>query len=461
MANREQSKIMTKKHMARVERERRQNRWIVISASIVLFAVVALIGYGVLDQTVLQYNKPVIKVGDDVITVREFQKQVSLARAQKIMEYNFYSQFAQMYGADQFADTLTSLETSLGNPTMIGSEVIQNLTDDLLIRQEATKLGITVTSEEIEQRMREMYRYYPAGTPTPSLTPTTYATPTYNPTQLFWQATRPEPTATETATPEFTATPELTATIDLTPSATLEPTATITPTVEVTATLEPTATPTEMPATATATATPEPTATPYTLEGYMESLANYLEPYKSFGYLQDDYRRTVESIILREKLSEYLAGDAKHETEEVWARHILVENEDDMVAILAKLKAGEDFYDLAAEYSMDESNKNQGGDLGWFGRGQMVTEFEDAAFALKVGEISEPVMTSYGWHIIQLLGKRTKPLSDYEWKSQLDTYVTDFLSALKAERTDIETFNIWMDVVPSEPSLGNFPPPTQ
>ncbi len=90
MAKREQPKVITKKHLARVERERRQNRWIVIVSSIVLFVVVGLIGYGVLDQTVLQLNKPVIKVGEDVVTVREFQKQVSYTRAQKIREYKFY-----------------------------------------------------------------------------------------------------------------------------------------------------------------------------------------------------------------------------------------------------------------------------------------------------------------------------------------------------------------------------------
>ena len=70
MAKREQPKVITKKHLARVERERRQNRWIVIVSSVVLFVVVGLIGYGILDQTVLQMNKPVIKVGEDVVKVR-------------------------------------------------------------------------------------------------------------------------------------------------------------------------------------------------------------------------------------------------------------------------------------------------------------------------------------------------------------------------------------------------------
>jgi peptidyl-prolyl cis-trans isomerase D len=455
MAKQDKPKIITKKHLARVERERRQNRWIVISAAIVLLAVVALVGYGVLDQTVLQKNKPVIKVGEDVVTVKEFQKQVSLARAQKIMEYNFYYQFAQAYGAEQFQDTLTSLQSELDNPTSIGSEVLTNLTDDLLIRQEAARLGITVSAEEIDQKLREMYDYYPDGTPTPSLTPTSYSTPTYNPTQLFWEATPAEPTATETATPEFTAT------IDLTPSATLEPAATFTPTIEYTPTTEPSPTPTEIPATPTssiptATSTITPTITPYTLEGYMEMMANYLEPYKAFDYYQEDYRKTVESTLLREKLSEYLAGDTPHESEKVWARHILVGTMEDAEKVLARLEAGEDFYDLAAEFSIDTSNKDSGGDLGWFGKGQMVAAFEDATYALSIGEISEPVTTEFGFHVIQLLGRQTIPMSDNEWSAKLESFVTDFLEKQKSERTDIETFDIWQEVVPTEPTLATF-----
>jgi len=455
MAKREQPKIMTKKHLARVERERRQNRWIVIVASLVLLAVVGLIVYGILDQTVLQKQKPVIKVGEDVVTVSDFQKQVSYTRAQKIQEYNFYTQFAQYYGTDQFQSTLDSLKSALDSPTTIGNEVLTSMTEDLLIRQEAAKLGLTVTSAEIDERMRKMYEYYPDGTPTPSRTPTAITTPTYNATQLIWQATRVAPTATETATPEITAT------IDLTPTVTLGPSATFTATIEATATIEPSPTATEIPATPTsseptATATPEPTNTPYTLEGYMQALSKYLENYSSFGFTQDDYRKTVETLILREKLADYLAKDATRESTQVWARHILVGTVKEADDILARIKAGEDFCDLAAEYSIDTSNKDNCGDLGWFGKNQMVSEFEDAAFALSVGEISEPVTTTYGFHIIQLLGKQTIPMTDSEWSAEKETILTNWLTKQKSEHTDIETFDIWMDIVPSEPTIADF-----
>jgi len=452
MAKREQPKILTKKHLARVERERRQNRWIVISASIILLAVVGLVGYGVLDQTVLQKNKPVIKVGEDVVTVKEFQKQVSFTRAQKIMQYNFYYQLSQSFGAEQFSQTMTQLENDLNSPQTVGSEVMDNMENDLLIRQEATKRGITVTADEVEQKMREMYGYYPEGTPTPSQTPTSYSTPTYNPTQLWWSATRPAPTATETATPAITGT------IDTTVTATLEPAATLSPAVELTPTMELTPTATEIPPTATssiptATATPQPTITPFTLEGYTALLAKNLEPYKAFGYSETDYRKSVESELFKQKLSEALASDGKHESEEVWARHILVPDDATATIVLERLKAGEDFYDLAATFSTDESNKNNGGDLGWFGKGQMVPEFETAAFALNVGQISEPIKTSYGVHIIQLLGKRIKPLNDYEWSQYIDTLLTEWLTKQKSDRTDIQRFDIWSTVVPIEPTF--------
>lgn len=83
------------------------------------------------------------------------------------------------------------------------------------------------------------------------------------------------------------------------------------------------------------------------------------------------------------------------------AQHILVEDEKTADEVKAKLDEGEDFAELAGEYSVDGSAQN-GGNLGQFGKGQMVKEFEDAAFSMKAGEISDPVKTEYGYHIIKV-----------------------------------------------------------
>ena len=84
------------------------------------------------------------------------------------------------------------------------------------------------------------------------------------------------------------------------------------------------------------------------------------------------------------------------------ASHILVKTEQEANVILFDLKTGKSFEDIAKEKSLCPSGK-KGGNLGWFARGQMVKEFEDAAFALKKGEISKPVKTQFGWHIIKVI----------------------------------------------------------
>jgi len=98
----------------------------------------------------------------------------------------------------------------------------------------------------------------------------------------------------------------------------------------------------------------------------------------------------------------YEANKDLFKFDEVTASHILVEDEKTAKEVLEKLEAGEKFEDLAGEYSTDPGSKDNGGDLGTFGRGQMVPEFENAVFALKPGEISDIVKSDYGYHIIKL-----------------------------------------------------------
>lgn len=88
-------------------------------------------------------------------------------------------------------------------------------------------------------------------------------------------------------------------------------------------------------------------------------------------------------------------------TTEYNASHILLETESDAIEILNKLQNGSDFLELAKTYSTGPSGK-QGGSLGWFGRGAMVPAFEQAVLLLKVNEVSKPIKTNFGWHIIKV-----------------------------------------------------------
>lgn len=100
--------------------------------------------------------------------------------------------------------------------------------------------------------------------------------------------------------------------------------------------------------------------------------------------------------------------------DEVDASHILVESEDKAKEVFDKVGKGDDFAKLATEYSSDPGSKANGGKLGYFTKGQMVKEFEDAAFALKKGEVSKPVQSKFGWHIIKVEDRRAKPPPSYD-----------------------------------------------
>lgn len=91
---------------------------------------------------------------------------------------------------------------------------------------------------------------------------------------------------------------------------------------------------------------------------------------------------------------------------------------------LARIKGGEDFAKVAAEASKDPGSKAEGGDLGWFTKERMVPDFANAAFAMKAGQVSDPIKTQFGWHVIKVEEKRTKPQPTFdELKEQIDQHL--------------------------------------
>ena len=116
------------------------------------------------------------------------------------------------------------------------------------------------------------------------------------------------------------------------------------------------------------------------------------------------------------------AAKAQPPEPEIHARHILLPTEDEAKEALARVKKGEDFAKVATELSKDPAG--EGGDLGWFTKDQMVPEFADAAFKMEPGQISDPVKTQFGWHIIKVEEKRMKTFPPFEQvKDQAARYV--------------------------------------
>jgi peptidyl-prolyl cis-trans isomerase C len=137
--------------------------------------------------------------------------------------------------------------------------------------------------------------------------------------------------------------------------------------------------------------------------------------------LQDAGKASLSEDAER-KVYEEAVKQVKNE-EEVHARHILVPTEDEAKAILAQLKGGADFATLAKEKSKDPGAA-EGGDLGYFTKEQMVPEFAEVAFKLGKGQLSDPVKTQFGWHIIKVEDKRIRPTPTFEQvKPQIENYV--------------------------------------
>jgi len=431
---------LSKKHQDRLHREKTQTRWIMIGAIVVLISVIGTITYGVLYEKYFRRMRSVATVNGERISGNEFRAFTKYYRNNLIQSAENTYQIASMFGSDQnalqsFGQQLVEIAAEL-EVFRAGNQALGQLIDDKLVRQEAAKRGITVSAEEVEQALQEALRYYANGTPTPTPTGQPIQTATLSPAQLTMRppTQTPVPTAEITATAVITGNEALTSTETVTETAVLEPTPE--PTVEI-----------------TVTATPLPTATPFTFEAYQGAYATVVAGLAGIEIPEETLRYVIESRLIQEKLLKEVIGETSCVEEQVWAQHILVADETLAKEISQRLEDGEDWFALTAEYSTDTSNKDQGGDLGWFGRGQMVKEFEDAAFALtEIGQISDPVQSQFGWHIIRLVGQGDQPLSADECAQLPQQKFSEWLQEIH-DSSDIVINDIWQEVVPLSPTL--------
>ena len=138
-------------------------------------------------------------------------------------------------------------------------------------------------------------------------------------------------------------------------------------------------------------------------------------------WLQSEGKSAVTDAALHKVYDD--AVKQMGQEQEVRARHILVETEDEAKAVQNQIKSGSDFAELAKQKSKDPGG-SEGGDLGYFSKEQMVPEFANAAFTLENGQVSDPVKSQFGWHIIKVEDKRQKQVPEFDKvKDQIETYV--------------------------------------
>ncbi|MBL7199370.1 MAG: peptidylprolyl isomerase [Anaerolineae bacterium] len=385
------AKRLTKKQLSRHQREERQLRWIRIAVGTLVALVVIIVGVGLISQK----TRALAVVNDQKISVTEYQKRTRFW-------YHFYNDYL-VPGYFDSADPEQRDEFYRG--------ISEQLIEEALVREEAQKRDLSVTDQEIQIEIEEAWfqHYRVRRTPTPVPTPDPEATPTPEGTPL--------PTPTPDTEETFTATYEEFVDKVLKPARLSQ---------------------------GYFRQMVEATVLKRKLEAAMVTEVPAEEE-------QVDFRYTVtqDEAGARTKIKEFLAGVA----EQAWARHVLVETPEEAEVVLTRLGAGEDFAALAAELSTDESNKDQGGDLGWFSRGQMVPEFETAVFEGEIGVHPTPVETQFGYHIIEVLGREDRPVNldeemfDAGWTGRKE--LADRFGPLFAEMVFVSEPGLIADPVPT------------
>jgi parvulin-like peptidyl-prolyl isomerase len=400
---------------------------------------VGAFAYAIVRVYIINPTQTIAVVGDEKISVGEFQMTVRYYRQNLVSRYTqgyeVYQMFAQSdpSTASYFTSSLQQYSAQLADAQGLGQQVLDTMIEDAIIRQECERLGITVSDEEVREYIQGNFQYYPNGTPTsvPTDLPTSIP-PTLSATQLAMV------TATPTMTPTMTATPVLT------PTATF--TVTATPTTAPTATVVP-----------TEVLTPTATATPYTEEMFDDDYDTFLDGIRSSANVNE---RTVTQIIevtlLREKLIDHLYGDIAKEQDQVWLRQIVAIEESLALQAIDRLEAGEDWGVVALDLSSDPSAAN-GGDLGWSTREMLDPAVADAAFAMDITELSTPIETENGWVVIQIIDKGVKTLTTSELEALKETRFNEWMETKRTEMETAETLTVneetWAANIPTRPAI--------
>ena len=458
-------------------RERERNLRLTVIVGGVVGVSLLLVLYGVVNELVFKPSSVLAQVEDRTIVTRDFWQQARLRQSELENQRLRLQVFSQQFGdSSLFASQIASINATLASPLTLGTQVLNEMIEGTVLAIKAPEVGVAVSDAEVEETLRDEVALGEGALTEPQATATadaaieaTATAETFTPTPLPSPSPAPEEggdSGAEAAASPPEGDPEGPDTDPTTPEA---------PTI----------------------------LTDELYQEGLRALEENLR--ENAGMSLDSYREVIRARLLRTKMSETISQDLVSTTEEqVRARHILISVDpepeeaagetpavetpapapengadatettegtaavaedsppapeiwnpdsngdgrvDDAEALAfaqilhQRILDGEDFADLALRFSNDPGSGSQGGDLGWAGRGRYVPEFDEAAFSLEVGELSAPIKTTFGYHIIEVLERddeRPKEEASLQqaYAEAFQTWLQEQVLSLNIDRPD-------------------------
>jgi hypothetical protein len=472
------------RRLSKAEREAQVQRYVLIGTAVVAAIVLILVIAALVNDQVIVPREALTTVNGSEVSVADYQNRVQLERFQLSEQVRSFYESAIAADVEEdlvkqqivaiFASQQTGQPQAISlllNDEVHGQAVLTEIEQELIVQEAAEEYGIETTIDEAQvdaelDRLTVLFTGRSA-TVTPSATPSEVPT--------------------ETATPLVSSTPSLTPTETLPPTETIVPTALgcaegdeECPTVTPQPTLFPTNTPTETPET---TDTPTPTRTPLgevqVAETVVAFQADFLDDASDFsGLSRDAVRQVLYYNALTVEVRTYVTSQPDDEDLgdyyvlpddiQVDARHILVsfpegevvadgdENEyyQEAAQITAALRAGEPFAALAQAVSDDPGSGLRGGSLGWSSSSGYVEGFREAVEELPIGDISDPVRSQFGYHIIQVMDRERRPLTEQQLEQRRQQEFDEWVNERQVLAT-IQRREGWQDFIPGSPDYDD------
>lgn len=411
------------RRVSRREHDEQNTRMLISGLAIVAVITLITILGGVVYENIVKPNAVLAEVGGEEITRREYWKYHSV---QLYNQANAYEQFAAQVEGQQrtqflsFASSFRAQADDVWGTTDISQPTLTQMVEDQLYLQAAEDLGLDISDQAVEAYVLQQFAPEGAQLVTP------YPEPTLIPTRAAWATGTAEAQATMNA--DALGTPPGATPIAGTPAA----------------------------ATPVASATPDSEVTAGQAENNYSAFREVV--FESANISEEDYYRLVaRPELARQLVTSAVGSTVPQSAEQVHAYHILVSTEDLARELYERATGGADFQELARTNSIDEATAATGGDLGWFTRDAMVEPVTETAFSTEPGEISEPVQSQFGWHIIYVEDRaEARPLTALQYEQAQTEAVNAVLDEVRAN-TDIDAD---VDVSPSPtPTPAQFNPP--